>query len=49
MKSTVLEHLHHAHALTDGAHAFPSSREGDMLRTAKREIENALPVKIFNA
>jgi hypothetical protein len=39
MKSTFLSNLHHAYAQTDGTYAFPNSREGDMLKTAKREIE----------
>ncbi|MHB9102439.1 MAG: hypothetical protein ACYC2E_13090 [Sulfuricella sp.] len=30
---------HHAYAQTDGTYAWPNSREGDMLREAKREIE----------
>lgn len=42
MKSIFLENLHHAYARTDGTYAFPNSREGDMLRTAKREIETLL-------
>lgn len=28
-----------AYAQTDGSYAFPNSREGDMLKTAKTEIE----------
>lgn len=39
MKSIFLSNLHHAYAQTDGTYAFPNSREGDMLKTAKREIE----------
>lgn len=39
MKSVFLANLHHAYAQTDGSYAFPNSREGDMLKTAKREIE----------
>jgi hypothetical protein len=39
MKSPFLSNLHHAYAQTDGTYAFPNSREGDMLKTAKREIE----------
>lgn len=31
--------VHHAYAQTDGTYAWPNSREGDMLREAKREIE----------
>lgn len=37
--SIFLANLHHAYAKTDGIYAFPNSREGDMLKTAKREIE----------
>lgn len=40
MKSIFLSNLFHAYAQTDGTYAFPNSREGDMLKTAKREIEN---------
>jgi hypothetical protein len=40
MKSLFLSNIHHAYAQTDGTYAFPNSREGDMLKTAKREIEN---------
>lgn len=40
--SVFLSNLHHAYAQTDGTYAFPNSREGDMLRTAKREIETLL-------
>lgn len=40
MNSNFLSNLHHAYAQTDGTYAFPNSREGDMLRTAKREIES---------
>ena len=49
--SAFLSHIHHAYAQTDGTYAWPNSREGDMLRQAKREIEslmaqnNALCVK----
>lgn len=39
MKSVFLSNLHHAYAQTDGSYAFPNSREGDMLKTAKHEIE----------
>ena len=31
--------IHHAYAQTDGAYCWPNSREGDMLREAKREID----------
>jgi len=37
--SAFLSHAHHAYAQTDGTYAWPNSREGDMLRQAKREIE----------
>lgn len=30
--ATILEHMHHAYAQTDGTYAWPNSREGDMLR-----------------
>ena len=40
MNSVFLENLHHAYAQTDGTYAFPNSREGDMLKQAKREIES---------
>ena len=39
VKSIFLEHLHHAYAQTDGTYWFPNSREGDMLKQAKKEIE----------
>ena len=39
MKSVVLADMHHAYAQTDGTYAFPNSREGDMLKQAKKEIE----------
>lgn len=40
MKASIfLQNLHHAYAQTDGTYAFPNSREGDMLKQAKREIE----------
>lgn len=42
MKSIFLENLHHAYARTDGTYAFPNSREGDMLRAAKKEIESLM-------
>lgn len=38
--SAFLSHLHHAYAQTDGTYAFPNSREGDMLRQAKKEVES---------
>lgn len=37
--SAFLANLHHMCAQTDGTYRFPNSREGDMLKTAKREIE----------
>lgn len=37
--SIFLSNIHHAYAQTDGSYRFPNSREGDMLKTAKREIE----------
>lgn len=40
MKTVFLSNIHHAYAQTDGTYAFPNSREGDMLKQAKREIEN---------
>lgn len=39
MNSVFLSNLFHAYAKTDGSYAFPNSREGDMLKTAKTEIE----------
>lgn len=39
MKFVFLSNLFHAYAQTDGSYAFPNSREGDMLRQAKREVE----------
>ena len=40
--STFLPNLHHAFARTDGTYAFPNSQEGDLLKTAKSEIEHHL-------
>ncbi len=40
MKSVFLSHIHHAYAQTDGTYSFPNSREGDMLKQAKREVES---------
>lgn len=37
--SVFLSNIHHAYAQTDGSYRFPNSREGDLLKTAKREIE----------
>jgi hypothetical protein len=39
--SLLLEQLHHAYAQTDGSYKFPNSREGDMLKQAKKEIEQS--------
>jgi hypothetical protein len=39
MKSTFLANLSYFYAKTDGTYAFPNSAEGDLLKTAKREIE----------
>lgn len=39
MKSTFLSNLHHFCAQTDGSYDFPNSQEGDLLKTAKKEIE----------
>ena len=38
-ESVFLANLHHYCAQTDGTYAFPNSMEGDLLKTAKREIE----------
>jgi len=38
-----LANLNHAYALTDGTYSWPNSREGDMLRQAKVELEALLP------
>lgn len=40
LDSAFQQAVHHAYAQTDGSYAWPNSREGDMLREAKREIEN---------
>jgi hypothetical protein len=37
--SAFLSHLHHQYALSDGTYSWPNSRDGDMLRQAKFEIE----------
>jgi hypothetical protein len=39
MKSVFLSNLHYFYAKTDGTYAFPNSNEGDLLKTAKKEIE----------
>lgn len=38
--SVFLQCVHHAYAQTDGTYAWPNSREGDLLRQAKREIDS---------
>ena len=38
-KSVFLANLHYAYAQTDGTYKFPNNMEGDMLKQAKREIE----------
>lgn len=38
-KSVFLSNLHYFYAKTDGTYAFPNSAEGDLLKTAKKEIE----------
>ena len=40
--SVALEHMHHAYAKTDGTYDFPNSREGDILRRCKKELEYLL-------
>jgi len=42
MRSIFLEHIHHAYAKTNGTYDFPNSREGDMLRRAKQEMETLI-------
>lgn len=37
--SAFLQGVHHAYAQTDGTYAWPDSREGDLLREGKHEIE----------
>lgn len=37
--SVLLANLHHAYAQTDGTYKFPNSREGDILKRAKKEVE----------
>ena len=39
MKSIFLSNLNHFCAQTDGSYNFPNSQEGDLLKTAKKEIE----------
>jgi hypothetical protein len=43
--SVFLSHIFHAYAQTDGSYKWPNSREGDMLRRAKLEIETLLSQK----
>jgi hypothetical protein len=38
-KSVFLSNLHYFYAQMDGTYAFPNSSEGDLLKTAKKEIE----------
>ena len=40
--SVALEHMHHAYAKTDGTYDFPNSREGDILRRCKKELEHLI-------
>jgi hypothetical protein len=44
VKSTFHANIHHAYSQTDGTYAFPNTREGDMLKTAKREIEELIHI-----
>jgi hypothetical protein len=37
-RSIALGHIHHAYAQIDGTYKFPNSREGDILKQAKKEI-----------
>lgn len=37
--SVFLSNLHHAYGRTDGTYAIPNSREGDLLKQARREVE----------
>jgi hypothetical protein len=37
--SKFLSNLHYFYAQTDGTYAFPSSAEGDLLKQAKKEVE----------
>jgi hypothetical protein len=39
MKSTFLSNLHYFFAKTDGSYDIPNSADGDLLKTAKAEIE----------
>ena len=40
--SPFLQGVHHAYAQTDGTSVWPNSREGDLLREGKREIERLI-------
>jgi hypothetical protein len=40
MKSVFLSNLHYFCAQTDGTYKFPNSAEGDLLKQAKKEIED---------
>jgi hypothetical protein len=40
--SVFLKNIFHAYAQTDGTYDWPNSREGDMLKQAKNEIEELL-------
>ena len=40
--SVFLSNIHHAYAQLDGTYKYPDSREGDMIRRAKKEIEDLL-------
>lgn len=43
MKTSAFQQaIHHAYAQTDGTYVWPNSREGDMLKQAKREIDAML-------
>lgn len=46
--SAFLQGIHHAYAQVDGSYAWPNSREGDLLRAARAEIE-ALTKALANA
>lgn len=40
MKSVFLSNLHYFYSKTDGTYGFPNSSDGDLLKQAKKEIEN---------
>jgi len=44
-KSVFLSNLHYFYAQTDGSYAIPNSAEGDLLKTAKKEIEELMEEK----